>query len=306
MEDNKHCIDASSGAEESVENMMDQEEPLSTGKSDEIKEKKLVENLLDQDEPTLTEEEEDTQEDEKKVINEEFDDFIKISHNDEEEEPRMVLIQGKNRDYLSSRKKVNEILRTASFHRGFKKVYSTSFKVTEFKNQQYSSEYDVEVKKNGEKGKAKVTIYKDNKKKEGKKEQTIMITKKAKNESKFVRKVTENVIQPLLEGFSRKEIKIEDIVNETKEESEVKCDMCDKKCLNDQGLALHKSRMHDKKKKIMGLNFECGDCEGKFQTQKLLNDHVIKLHKKLEDKMECDSIKRVHSTSPGVSKKRKR
>ena len=66
----------------------------------------------------------------------------------------MILVQGKNREYLSARKKIYEVLRSASFHRGFKKVMNTSFKVTEFKNQQYSSEFDIEVKKDGEKGKA--------------------------------------------------------------------------------------------------------------------------------------------------------
>ena len=206
MADEKHCIDASSGAKESVENMMDQDELLSTGKSDGSQEEKVVESQMEQNEPAISGEDYDTQEEEKAVIKEEFDEYIKISHNDDEEEPRMVLIQGKNKDYLCSRKNINELLRAASFHRGFKKVLSTSFKVTEFKNQQYSSEFDVEVKKDGEKGKVKVTIYKENKKKEGKKEQTIMVTKKAKKLSKYVRKVTENIIQPLLEGFRRKKI----------------------------------------------------------------------------------------------------
>ena len=95
------------------------------------------------------------------------------------------------------------------------------------------------------------------KKKEGKKEQTIMITKKAKNGSKYVRKVTVNMIQPFLEGFTKKKLKVEDIVNETKEESEVKCDMCHKICTNDQGLAIHKSPMHEKKVMVMALCYEC-------------------------------------------------
>ena len=115
MSEEKHCIDVSSDAVykseiESVENNMDQDEPSTPGWSEEI------------------------QEEEKTVIKEEFDDFVKISHIDEEEEPRMILIQGKNKEYLSAWRKVNEILRTASFHRGFKKVKTTSFKVTEFKN----------------------------------------------------------------------------------------------------------------------------------------------------------------------------
>ena len=237
---------------------------------------------------------------------EEFDDYVKISHKDEEEGPTMILIQGKNKDYLAARKKINEIFRTASFHRGFKRVMTTSFKVTEFKNQQYSSEFDIEVKSNGEKGKAKVTKYKDNKKKEGKKEQTIMITKKAKNGSIYVRKVTENLIQPLLDGLTKKQIKLEDIVNETKEESEGKCDMCDKKCTNDQGLIIHKSRMHEKKIKVMALSYECDQCEGKFQMKSLLKEHVKNIHNKKSLEVESETMKRVHSTSPGGGQKRKK
>ena len=252
MSGEKLCIDVSSGA---------------TSKS-EIED---IEDGMDQDEAEATvEAAEDKEEEEKSIEEEEFDDYTKTSHNDEEEEPKMITIQGTNKDYLSARRKVNEIFRTASFHRGYKNVFTTSFKVTDFKNQQYSSEFDVEVKRDGQKGKAKVTIYKDNKKKEGKKQQTIMITKKAKNESKHVIKVSENIIQPLLEGFIKKELKLEDIVNETKEESEAKCDMCNKNCLNDQGLALHKSRMHGIKKQVMELSYECDACEGKFQTEKLL------------------------------------
>ena len=268
---------------ESLDNQMDQDETATVKSDDKI------------EEDTTTEEE--GEEEEKITIKEEFDDYVKISHNDEEEEPKMILVQGKNREYLSARKKINEVLRSASFHRGFKKVMTTSFKVTEFKNQQYSSEFDIEVKKDGEKGKAKVTIYKDNKKKEGKKEQTIMITKKAKNGSKYVRKVTENVIQPLLDGFTKKQLKVEDIVNKTKEESEVKCDMCDKICTNDQGLTIHKSRMHEKKVKVMALYYECDKCEGKFQMKSLLKEHKAKYHKTISFELESESIKRVHSTS---------
>ena len=49
------------------------------------------------------------------------------------------------------------------------------------------------------------------------------------------------------------------IVNETKEESEAACDICTKKCINDQGLDLHKNRLHDKKKKVTDLIQECDE-----------------------------------------------
>ena len=135
---------------------MDQDEPL-TPTEDDVEEGEENTNIKEE------------QEEENIIVKEEFDDYMKTSHHDEEDEPKMITIQGTNRDYLSARRKVNEAFRTASFHRGYKKALTTSFKVTDFKNQQYSSEFDVEVKQDGNKGKAKVTIYKDNKKKEGKK-----------------------------------------------------------------------------------------------------------------------------------------
>ena len=97
---------------------------------------------------------------------------------------------------------------------------------------------------------------------------------------------------------------MEDIVNKTKEESEASCDLCDKKCINDQGLALHKSRMHDVKKKVMDLIYKCDQCEGKFQMKELLTRHITKFHKTEKVKVECESIKRVHSTSPSGGKKK--
>ena len=50
------------------------------------------------------------------VKEEEFNDYTKISHFDEEEEPRLLMIQGKNKEFLVSRRKVVDVLRTASFH----------------------------------------------------------------------------------------------------------------------------------------------------------------------------------------------
>ena len=69
------------------------------------------------------------------------------------------------------------------------------------------------------------------------------------------------------------------IVNETKKENEGTCDIWTKKFINDQGLALHKSRMCDKKKKSMDLIYQCDASEGKFQIETLLTEHIKKFHK---------------------------
>ena len=179
--------------------------------------------------------EENGWEEHENIKEEEFNDYTKISNFDEEEEPRLVMIQGKNKEFLVSRRKVVDVLRTASFHRGFKEINDTTFKVTDFSNKQYSTECDVEIKYNEYKGKCKgkckVTIYKDNKKKEGKKQQTLMITKKAKNKSLHVRKVT-RLMQYLLDGFMKKEIKEADVVIAVKKD----CDKCEKKVSHRTGI----------------------------------------------------------------------
>ena len=171
----QYCIDASSGAEDM--NVVKEEDEI-----------KVVDIIKEEGK------EEDGWEEKKNIKEEEFNDYTKISHFDEEDEPKLVMIQGKNKEFLISRRKVLDVLRTASFHRGFKEINNTCFKVTDFSNKQYSTECDVEVRFGEEKGKCKVTIYKDNKKKEGRKQQTLIITKKARNKSVHFKNVT-NLMQ---------------------------------------------------------------------------------------------------------------
>ena len=226
MSDN-HCIDASSGAQD-----MD------------------VVKKEEDDITVIEEKEEDGWEEKNKVKEEEFDDYVKISHFDEEDEPKLVMLQGKNKEFLMSRRKLLDVLRTASFHRGFKEINNTSFKVTDFSNKQYSTECDVEVKFGEEKGKCKVTIYKDNKKKEGRKQQTLMITKKARNKSVHVKNVT-NLMQYFLDGFMKKEIKEGYVVIEVKSND---CDKCDRKISCPSGTD------HTQSKNAWGeKGGECGD-----------------------------------------------
>ena len=71
----------------------------------------------------------------------------------------------------------------------------------------YSFEADIEViDEKVEKGKNKLTIHKDNLKKEGKKEQSIMISKKSKNDAEVVGLVSDKVVMFLLEGLINKHI----------------------------------------------------------------------------------------------------
>ena len=226
-----------------------------------------------------------------------------VCHFDEEDEPKLVMIQGKNKEFLVARRKLLDVLRTASFHRGFKEINNTSFKVTDFANKQYSTECDVEVKCSEEKGKAKVTIYKDNKKKEGKKEQTLMITKKSKNKSVHVKNVT-SLMQYLLEGFMKKDIKDVDVVIAVKSND---CDKCERKFPTEQGLNFHKAKTHEEKKEVNMVTYDCTQCEGKFKLQALLNSHIMKTHHVETADVEMEAgIKRQHSSSPGTIKRKKK
>merc|ERR1712129_419592 len=123
-----------------------------------------------------------------------------------DEEMKLVTIRGKNLQFLSARRKIAKVIKKASFHKGFNDVNQIKFKVTNFKDLMYSTDCDIEVVEKGEKGKCKVTLYKDNKKKEGKKDQTIMMTKLSKHDAKYVQVVAERIIQYLLQGFLNKSI----------------------------------------------------------------------------------------------------
>ena len=98
-----------------------------------------------------------------------------------------------------------------------------------------------------------MTIYKDNKKKAGKKDQTIMISKKARNDSKHVEILSKNVIQFLVEGLIRKEINEEDVTLDSGSVDMGKhnCNICDKKFDTLQGCLVHKGRIHGIKQKSM-------------------------------------------------------
>ena len=78
----------------------------------------------------------------------------------------------------------------------------------------YSKEADKEtIDENNQRWRSKVTIYKNNKKKAGKKDQTIMISKKEKYNARSFALFSNNIIQYLLEGFIKKDFSIEKIRN---------------------------------------------------------------------------------------------
>jgi len=203
---------------------------------------------------SLEEENEETEAVKVEVIEDDFGDFTVTKHKD----MKLITIRGKNLEFLNARRNLLKVMRTASFNKGQNEVNNTKFKVTNFKALMYSNECEVEVCEKSDKGKCKLTLYKDNKKKEGKKDQTIMVTKLAKHDSKFVKVVVENIIQYLLEGFLTKSLSdsvvVEKDVKEEKQEVH-KCDICDNKFVSNAGLKTHKTRIHGKKDRREGEAF---------------------------------------------------
>ena len=142
-------------------------------------------------------------------------------------------------------------------------------------DKQFSLEADIEtIDEHGEKGKSKLTIYKDSKKKVGKKEQTIMITKKARHEAKHVNAHSSNFIQYLLEGFINNRIAEDDVkTNIEKQCSVFPCEVCKKTIKTKQGCSQHKTKVHPNK-------FICVECGEEKSTKEALDGHVELQHNK--------------------------
>jgi len=265
----------------------------------EIKDDELKVTLDEDDEEEYVEVKKDVTEDD-------FGDFTVTKH----EDMKLITIRGKNLQFLSARRKISNIVRKASFNKGYNEVNKTKFKVTNYKSLMYSNECDVEISDKGEKGKAKLTLYKDNKKKEGKKDQTIMVTKLAKHDAKNVKTLTENVIQYLLVGFLTKTISESIVeVKDVKEEKQsvMTCDKCDRNFVSIPGLKTHMTRMHGEKTEVKKDWFSCDKCEGRFKLEGALVNHKNEKHtkaKKTEEKTEEENMKRIHSVSPKTERKR--
>ena len=87
-----------------------------------------------------------------------------------------MVIQGKSPKFLNARRKIPLVINKGEKHKGKLKVNNITFRVSNLSNKKHSVEADIEIFDSVKTGKGKLTIYRDNKKKEGKKEQTIMIS----------------------------------------------------------------------------------------------------------------------------------
>merc|ERR1712129_391390 len=136
-----------------------------------------------------------------------------------------------------------------------------------------------------------------------------MGTKVSKHNEKYVKMVTENIIQYLLEGFLTKTL-TESVVKVTSSKDEsAACQKCDKKFISIPGLKTHMTRMHGEKTELKESWFSCDQCEGRFKLEGALNNHIKEKHDKekkedVDEDMEEENMKRNHSESPKASRKK--
>ena len=210
------------------------------------------------------------------IKTEEHKDYTKTMH--DADEPNLITIRGINQSFLDARKKIARVIRRGNLKTNGLKVNGVQFKVLNMQDKQFSTEADIEtVNEQGEKGKSKLTIYKDNKKKAGKKEQTIMISKKARYEAKHVKTLTTNVIQYLLEGFMTNQLKEEDgMTNSETPKVDFKCDGSKKTFDTKQELP-HATN-------TCTTTFKCEECGEEKSTSEALDAHKELQHTKKQIK----------------------
>ena len=101
------------------------------------------------------------------VKEEKFQDYTKTTH--DVNNPKLITLRGRSSDFLEARVSLTNIMRRSNLQKNHLVVNGIQFKVKNLQNKIYSTEADVEtIDENNLKGQSKLTIYKDNKKKAGK------------------------------------------------------------------------------------------------------------------------------------------
>ena len=117
---------------------------------------------------------------------------------------------------------------------------------------------------------------------------TIHITRVSGGDMLHVRSLAKDVIKCLLDNIISGNITEDHIqgfkkssVDSTLKCTEKYCDMCDKKFTTEQGLKLHKAKMH-----IRDMQLNCDKCKESFKIRSDFEKHKEVLHK---EKGECGS-----------------
>ena len=135
-------------------------------------------------------------------------------------------------------------------------IGNIKFKVLDNRQKGSGIEIDVEVNEGSERGIAILKLYGSKSKKN---KNTVMVSKCKENDHKFVIKLAEKVIKPLMQRFlEEKEGTILTAQEEEKpafsdEDKIFKCEVCEKVCISLAGLKGHKTKMHANYKKEKGI-----------------------------------------------------
>ena len=101
------------------------------------------------------------------VKKEKFQDYTKTTH--DVNNPKLITLRGRSSDFLETRVCLTKIMRRSNLQKNHVVVNGIQFKVKNLQNKIYSTEADVEtIDEKNLKGQSILTIYKDNKKKAGK------------------------------------------------------------------------------------------------------------------------------------------
>ena len=101
------------------------------------------------------------------VKKEKFQDYTKTTH--DVNNPKLITLRGRSSDFLEARVSLTNIMRRSNLPKNHLVVNGIQFKVKNLQNKIYSTEADVEtIDEKNLKGQSILTIYKDNKKKAGK------------------------------------------------------------------------------------------------------------------------------------------
>ena len=125
-----------------------------------------------------------------------------------------------------------------------KEIGNVKFKTLDAKEQGSGIQMDVQVTNHKDRGNAILKVY--GPKEDGKKYNSVTISKCKESDSKFIVILAEKVIKPLMDKFLSGDMKI---VESSPENSDMKlqlfkCSFCEKVCKTSAGLKVHSTRMH--------------------------------------------------------------
>ena len=188
-------------------------------------------------------------------------------HNASSESKTGITFKGKDTEYIHAHAKLAEMFTTKgeSFL-----INGIEIRISDVPK---NKPLIIEVKpKNGLSGRSNLKIYSINKRGGA----TIHITKVSGGNLLHSKILAFDVIKYLLDNLISGNITDDDMVGFKKinlSKDDNKCTICDKKFSNQQGLKVHKTKVHAEEK-----SFNCDDCESSCKTKSELEKHTNEIH----------------------------